>query len=133
MAWCFGVIALLSLAVMPACEFSFSTANIGSVTLSKDYRNGKAINPTEAFSPTNHTFHAVVKVNNAPAGTVVGANWTILEDGEAVVYSKKIELDGEQDFAHFTLSNQEDWESGKYSVEITLNGKPQRTVDFRVS
>src|SRR3954470_17063604 len=127
-----GVMALLSLAVLPACQFKFSTANIGTVTLSKDYQGGKAIDPTETFSPQNHTFHAVVQVNNAPAGTVVGANWTILDDGEAVVHSKELVLDGDQDFAHFTLSNPQDWESGKYHVEITLDGKAKRTIDFVV-
>jgi hypothetical protein len=127
-----GVMALLSLVVLPACQFKFSTANLGTVTLSKDYNGGKAIDPTETFSPQNHTFHAVVEVNNAPAGTVVGANWTILEDGEAVVHSKEIVLDGEQDFAHFTLSNPQDWESGTYRVEITLDGKAKRTIDFAV-
>ena len=132
MAGFFGVMALLSLAVLPACQFKFSTANLGTVTLSKDYQGGKAIDPTATFSPQNHTSHAVVEVNNAPAGTVVGANWTILEDGEAVVHSKEIVLDGEQDFAHFTLSNPQDWESGTYRVEITLDGKAKRTIDFAV-
>ena len=127
-----GVMALLSLAVLPACQFKFSTANIATVTLSKDYQGGKAIDPTETFSPQNHTFHAVVKVNNAPSGTVVGANWTVLDDGEEVVYSKEIVLDGDQDFAHFNLSSQQDWESGTYHVEITLDGKAKRTIDFAV-
>ena len=127
-----GVMALLSLAVLPACHFKFSTANIATVTLSKDYQGGKAIDPTETFSPQNHTFHAVVKVNNAPAGTVVGASWTILEDGEEVVHTKEFVLDGDQDFAHFTLSNPQDWESGTYRVEITLDGKAKRTIDFAV-
>jgi len=132
MARFIGVIALLSLAVLPACQFKYSTANIGTVTLSRDYQDGKAVDPTETFSPQNHTFHAVVKVNNAPAGTVVGATWTILDDGEEVVYSKEIVLDGDQDFAHFNLSNQQDWESGTYHVEITLDGKAKRTIDFQV-
>ena len=132
MARFFGVITLLLLAVLPACQFKYSTANLGTVTLSKDYRDGKAIDPTETFSPQNHTFHAVVKVNNAPAGTVVGANWTVLDDGEAVVYSKEIVLDGDQDFVHFNLSSKQDWESGTYHVEITLDGKANRTIDFQV-
>ena len=132
MARFFGVITLLLLAVLPACQFKYSTANIGTVTLSRDYRDGKAVDPTERFSPQNHTFHAVVKVNNAPAGTVVGANWTVLDDGEELVYSKELVLDGEQDFAHFTLSNPQDWESGTYHVEITLDGKAKRTINFEV-
>jgi len=132
MARFFGVITLLLLAVLPACQFKYSTANLGTVTLSKDYRDGKAIDPTETFSPQNHTFHAVVKVHNAPAGTVVGANWTVLDDGEELVYSKELVLDGEQDFAHFTLSNPQDWESGTYHVEITLDGKAKRTINFEV-
>ena len=132
MARFIGVMVLLWLAVLPACQFKFSTANIGTVTLSRDYRDGKAVDPTERFSPQNHTFHAVVKVNNAPAGTVVGTNWTVLDDGEEVVYSKEITLDGDQDFAHFNLSNTQDWESGTYHVEITLDGKAKRTLDFQV-
>jgi hypothetical protein len=132
MAGFFGVITLVLLAVLPACQFKYSTANIGTVTLSRDYRDGKAIDPTDTFSPQNHTFHVVVKVNNAPAGTVVGASWTIVEDGEEVVHTKELVLDGDQDFAHFTLSNPQDWESGSYRVEITLDGKAKRTIDFAV-
>ena len=132
MAGFVGVITLALLAVLPACQFKYSTANIGTVTLSKDYRDGKTIDPTETFSPQNHTFHAVVKVNNAPAGTVVGASWTILDDGEEVVHTKELVLDGDQDFAHFILSNPQDWERGTYRVEITLDGKAKRTIDFAV-
>jgi hypothetical protein len=34
--------------------------------------------------------------------------------------------------AHFTLSNQQNWPSGHYKVEVTLNGKVQRTLEFEV-
>ena len=126
-----GVMALLSLAVLPACQFKLSTANLGTVTLSKDYKGGKAIDPTETFSP-RATLPRRGQGEQRLPGTVVGANWTILEDGEAVVHSKEIELDGEQDFAHFALSSPEDWESGTYHVEIALDGKAKRTINFEV-
>jgi hypothetical protein len=133
MARIIGVIALLSLAVQPACEFEFSTANIGSVTLSRDYQNGKIVDPTETFSPRNRTIHAVVEVNNAPAGTVVGANWIVLYGGKQEVVSRTIVLEGlHQKVVHFDLWNQRDWERGTYQVEITLDGKVKRTIDFRV-
>jgi hypothetical protein len=99
---------------------------------SKDFKDGTPIDPAETFSPKGHTIHAVVKVNNAPAGTVVGANWTMLDDGEEVVHSKEIVLDGEQDFAHFTLWSPQAWESGTYRVETTLSGKAKRTIGFKV-
>ena len=126
---------LLPLWVLLACEFSFSSATITSATLAKGYADGAPINPTTTFLPSDHVFHLVVNVANAPDATKVSAAWSIVAAGdlkEHALDQNEIALKGGENIAHFTLSNSQDWLRGKYKVEIGLNGKPERTLEFEV-
>ncbi len=113
-----------------ACGFSASTAKITDAVLAKD-ENGE--NPTTVFSPTD-VFYCIVQMKNAPDDTSVKAVWIAVDvegvDANTVIQEK--ELVTGMDTLTFTLSNNNMWPSGKYKVDIQLNGDSVNTLEFQV-
>lgn len=113
-----------------ACSFNASTANIKDVTMARD-AEGQA--PTTTFAQDD-TFHCLVQLANAPDETTVKAAWTAVEaEGvEPHFFIDETELTTGSGQLHFNLSNDNLWPTGKYKVDLYLNGKLSRTVDFTV-
>lgn len=122
------IVGLVMVLLMTAC--SFSTANIGEALLAKD-DEGKEV--TTTFNPDD-TFYLLVTLRNAPDDTHVKAAWiaanvpdvepnTQLQDYELVSGSGKLT---------FNLSNDNLWPAGAYKVDIYLNDKLDRSLDFSV-
>lgn len=123
------VILAMVLAIL-ACDFEASTANITGVVMAKD-KDGKS--QTTVFG-TNDVFYALVSQANAPDDTKVKAVWTAVEvagvSANTLIAEKEIATG--LDKITFDLSNNGPWPTGKYKVEIFLNGKSAKTVDFQV-
>lgn len=93
---------------------------------------------TTVFSVTDE-FFAVGELNNAPAGTVVSADWRAVSIGgyapDELIFHQEINdftEDGFTGTVYFQLSNDEDWLLGDYKVDISLNGIPADTLLFSV-
>ena|SRR5207245_10674943 len=117
------------------CSFAVSTAHITSAQLARGYDQGKAVNPTTTFSPRDRVIHLVVRVGNAPAETKVGATWYVVDAGGS--QNEKLDsasgtLKSGEDHIDLTLSNTANWPSGKYRVDLMLDDKRDRTLDFEV-
>ena len=130
---------LLALAVVAlvavACGFNVSTAKIKDAVLAKGYDNGEAVDPTTVFAQDDLTIHLVVKVANAPDDTTVKAVWQIAQiEGydPGVIDETSLTLDSGQDSLDFTLSNDQLWPVGKYKVDLYLNDKLDRTLEYEV-
>ena len=121
----------------PVAETS-PDASAGQVTnakLAKDFTYGDVVNPTSSFYPTDRAFHLVVDLSNPPEGTRVGADWYAVDAGSF----KNDKLDSEtytlktgEERVHVSLTNKENWPKGKYKVQVMLNGKLNRTLEFQV-
>lgn len=113
-----------------ACSFNVSTANIKDVTMARD-AEGKQ--PTTTFAQ-DETFYCVVQLANAPDDTTVKAAWTAVEaEGvEPNFFIDETELTTGSGSLHFKLSNDNLWPKGRYKVDLYVNGKLARTVDFKV-
>jgi len=114
-----------------ACEFSASTANIASATLSADESGSPA---TTTFPPEQSVFYLIVELANAPDDTKVKAVWTAVE-AEGVDANFKIdesELTSGSATLTFNLSNNGLWPIGKYKVDLYLNDELERTLEFEV-
>ena len=124
----FLAISMLMLASI-ACESSVSTANITSVVLTADK---DAPTDTTTFTP-DQTFYAVVTVANAPDSTKVKAVWSTVDDaGKATQIAEK-EIVGSNSSITFDATNTAGpWPAGKYRVEIFLNDKSNKTIEFTV-
>ncbi len=81
--------------------------------------------PTNTFSTTD-TFYVVADLNNAPAGTVVTSKWYAVnvEGYEPNYLFHELPLNIEEDFdgsIYFELTNDGEWPTGEYKVELYLN------------
>jgi len=95
-------------------------------------------NPTTVFSPSD-TFYVVGDLYDAPAGTILDANWLAvqIEDYEEneLIYEQTIEDFTEESFTgtiFFQLSNDSGWPIGEYKVDVFLDGNFVESVTFRV-
>lgn len=131
-----AIVALVAAAlVLSACGFSVSTANIQDVSLGKGYENGAIVEPTTIFTSEDQAIELVVKVGNAPDDTSVKAVWSIVDVAgyePAILYESPLTLDSGQNVAHFTLTNDQNWPAGSYKVEIYLNDKLGKTIEYQV-
>jgi hypothetical protein len=114
-----------------ACEFSVSTANIASATLSANESGSPA---TTTFSPDQSVFYLIVELANAPDDTRVKAVWTAVEaEGvDANFLIDEVELTSGSGTLTFNLSNNGLWPTGRYKVDLYLNDKLDRTLEFEV-
>ena len=106
---------------------------IESVELARDFKDGKPVGQTTAF-PADSTFHAVVRVSAARNDTRVKAGWTAVDAGgeqNRIIDEKEVTGPGDQ-AVDFTLSLPRPWPPGSYKVDIYLDGKLERSVDFTV-
>lgn len=123
----FFAIGALMLASI-ACEASASTANISSVVLTADKDNPV---DTTSFTP-DQTFYAIVTLANAPDSTKVKAAWTYTDEAGTVTPIGEKEIVGSASPIVFNASPTTAWPAGKYRVEIFLNDKTNKTIDFTV-
>lgn len=130
---------VLVAALLSACDAS--TANIQSADLGKGYDSGsqKVTGATTTFAPTDTTIHLVVKVANAPDDTTVKAVWTAVDVPSQSIKDQKL---AEKSYAtkdigtsiDFTLAGSADqqWPVGSYKVDLYLNDKLDRTLNYSV-
>jgi hypothetical protein len=137
----FVSLVVLVAVVAAGCNFSVSTANITGATLSKDVSgdNFDPVNPTTTFPIDQPVIHLVARVANAPSDTKVKAVWTAVDVGDAAPANTKVgEVEVKLDAsgaAHFTLSLPSSgvWPVGKYKVDVYLDDKLDRTLDYTVT
>lgn len=121
---------LVLLLVTLACEFSASTAKIQEVWMSTDEAGEQR---TTTFAP-DAVFYAQVDLRNAPDDTTLKAVWTAVEveGAEPNLVLAETDFTSGSGTVTFNLKNDQLWPAGKYRVEIYLNGKLDKTVDFEV-
>ena len=109
---------------------SFSTANIKSAKLAADKEGTQE---TTVFSP-DQVIYCLVQLANAPDDTKVKADWIAVE-AEGATPNYKIanaeKTSGDATLT-FDLSNNQPWPKGKYKVDLYLNDKLDRTLEFQI-
>ncbi|MEW5721197.1 MAG: hypothetical protein AB1817_21405, partial [Chloroflexota bacterium] len=111
---------------------------VASVTMALDATGDtkEPVNPTAQF-PASAIFHAIVRLQNAPANTKIGIVWYATDVGNGTTCNIRLgdpyELaaDGTRNI-DFTLKPKTTWPAGMYRVEILVNGVLDRVVDFSV-
>lgn len=123
------VFIVLLLAAM-ACNFSASTAKIAGAEMARD---SEGADPTTVFAAED-VFFCNVDLQNAPDDTVVKAVWTAVdvEDTDPNTEIDTTEITSGSSILNFQLSNTNLWPSGNYKVDLYLNDKLDRTVEFTV-
>jgi hypothetical protein len=113
-----------------ACSFNASTANIKDAQLSTD---AEGTSVTTSFAPTD-TFYLNVTLANAPDDTVTKAVWYAVNVDGTPANTKLNEtpLTHGDGTLTFKLGNDNGWPAGDYKVEVYLNDKLDRTLEFNV-
>ncbi len=113
-----------------ACGASFSTANIADAWMSTDQEGNRR---TTVFTQ-DAVFYAQVDLRNAPDDTAIKAVWIAVEveDTEPNLIINETEFVSGSAVVHFSLSNANLWPLGKYKVDLYLNDKLARSVEFEV-
>ena len=118
-------------AAMPA------TASVNSVDLGNAVGADMRVTaPMSSFSPKDATIYAAVSTGTSdPAASVagkLGAKWTHVDSSQVVhEESKDITFAGDG-VTDFQISKPDGWPTGKYKVEILLDGTVVQTRDFDV-
>lgn len=138
--WSFACALCLVLFTALACKFSFSTANISGLKISKDKEGN---NVTSSFGP-NDKVYAVAEVSNAPGKLKLKTR--LLFDNVAGQTSgtpvpgmeTTLDLPG-SDTGNFTFTPPTaGWPNGSYKIEVSMlnednEQKDQKTATFSVS
>lgn len=123
----------LLMALVAACSFSASTANISGLKLGKDKA---ATTETSTFAP-NDTVYAVATIGNSPGKVKVKGRLVIEADPGEKGPEDTVELPS-SGTATFTFTPPASgFPPGKYKIEVTMmneNGeqKDQKTASFTV-
>ena len=131
------------LAIAPACNVSFSTANIKAATLSKDVSADKEpVNPATVFDSDVPIIHCVVQIANAPEDTKLKARWILVkaagqQPNQQIVETSVDATDNNTNF-DFTMKPTASLPPGDYKVDVYLNPKggadeqPTKSLPFTV-
>jgi hypothetical protein len=122
----FGMVVLVTL----ACGFNVSTANIKNAFMARDSEGKES---TKVFAPSD-VFYCIVTLANAPEDTKVKAIWYAVEAENTQPNYKIDEYETTSSDATlpFSLTPSGTWPTGKYKVEIYLNGELKQTLEFEV-
>jgi hypothetical protein len=84
------------------------------------------------FTPGD-TIYASVLTDRPPAGATLSARWTY-EDGQVVSegHESLTITSSDRNATEFHISKPDGWPTGRYRVEIALNGQPAGARDFEV-
>ncbi len=109
--------------------FAFDTLTLG------DAVDGghEVTHVTDHFAPDDKTLYASVATIGSSKEITLNAKWSYLEGRGQLVgnISQSIATDGPA-ITTFKLHNPDLWPEGRYKVEITIDGKPVASRDFRI-
>lgn len=130
--WTAFIMGMLVLSAM-ACSFNFSTAKINNARLATD-EDGNNKQTTFAIGDT---IYAVMDLDNAPSDTKVEATWYMVEvegvEPNTKINDEPVAVETGSGSVWFSLdTNTVGLTTGKYKVEIALNGEKEKTLDFTI-
>jgi hypothetical protein len=131
----FALFVWLALIVsLTACSSSRGELGLSNLRMAFD-EYGEDV--TTTFSPSD-VINAVVDLENVPQQTEVVAKWIAVdvegEEPDLLFQEQSLEVD-EDDFSgtiFFQLTNDGDWPTGMYKVELYLDGVLSQSVEFNV-
>jgi hypothetical protein len=114
-----------------------SSGYITDVILARDVEGEEKspVDPTTVFG-TDSIIHAVVKIEDSPAGTNYSAEFYVVDVGSAadpgsLITSTDLEADGTR-YIDFNLTPTTSWPVGTYRVDILVNGVLDQSVEYTV-
>lgn len=109
--------------------------HVATLTLGTAIDAGYAVTaPATRFGASTHTIYASVATTGRTTSATLGVRWRYLEGHGTLVneLSQAITTDGPA-VTTFEVQNPNRWPTGKYRVEITLDGKPVAQQAFELT
>ena len=104
---------------------------VSQVDVGRSLTPDKTINDkTESFKPAD-TIYASVATEGSSSAATLRARWTY-QDGQAVNESTQTIAPTGDARTEFHISKSDGWPTGKYKLEVFLNGSSAVTKDFTV-
>lgn len=109
---------------------------ISEIRMAKDDGSGDPQDESVTqFGPQDRTIHCVVKLKDSQAGTKMKFSWWIVEaEGAKNEQIKDIDYTTKalENVVHGHLTLPRDWPKGKYRVDVYVNGKVDKSVQYTV-
>jgi len=112
-----------------------SGAAIKEIHMAKDDGNGAPGDETSSFAPGDRTVHCVATLKEAKSGTQMRFVWWIVDaDGSQNQKIKEIDYTTRalENVVHGHLTLPQDWPTGKYKVQVYVNGDLDQTAFYVV-
>jgi hypothetical protein len=115
----------------PSGDAATPGVRVTDVNLGRSLNADKTVgDSTESFRPADTIYASVVTEGTSPSATLK-ARWTY-SDGQVVDESVKTIAPSGKAATEFHISKPDGWPTGKYKVELSLNGVSADTKDFEV-
>ena len=134
------IVAVLSAACTKSSETPGSTGTTGTsvgvrvsqIDMGRSLNaDKKIIDTTESFKP-NDTIYASIATAGSATTATLKARWTY-QDGQVVNESTQMIAPTGDARTEFHISKPDGWPTGKYKLEVFLNGSSAATRDFEVA
>jgi hypothetical protein len=104
---------------------------VSQIEMGRSLNADKTINDTsDSFKP-NDTIYASIRTGGTAATATLKARWTY-QDGQVVNESTQTIAPTGDARTEFHISKPDGWPTGKYKLEVFLNGSSTATRDFTV-
>lgn len=126
------IISLIVLVAKNGGNIHFSTANISESYMASQI-DSKTFEPTvkqSEFSKNISAIYATAKIKNVPSDTTVYSIWTYIPTGETIRCDHDLNVSNDC-WVKFDLTGTP-YPTGDYKVDIYLNDKLEKTMDFTV-
>jgi hypothetical protein len=112
-----------------------SGAAIKEIHMAKDDGNGDPGDETDSFAPGDRTIHCVATLKSAKSGTKMRFSWWIV-DADNTQNKKFNDINyttgALENIVHGHLTAPQDWPTGKYKVQVYVNGDLDKTAFYSV-
>jgi len=120
----------------PTAEVDLGSAvAIKEIHMAKDNGNGQPGDEANSFEASDRTIHCVTTLTTPKAGTQMRFAWWMVDAGGSKNEKfKEIEYTtrAREYLVHGHLTYSRDWPTGKYKVQVYVNGDLDGTVFFNV-
>jgi hypothetical protein len=108
-----------------------TAVRVSKIDIGRSLAADKTINDnTDSFKP-NDTIYASIATEGAAATATLKARWTY-QEGQVVNESSQTLAPTGDARTEFHISKPDGWPTGKYKLEVFLNGSSAATTDFQV-
>jgi len=110
---------------------SGTAVRVSKIDMGRSLAADKTINDNTASFKPNDTIYASIATEGAAATATLKARWTY-QEGQVVNESTQTLAPTGDARTEFHISKSDGWPTGKYKLEVFLNGSSAATRDFQV-